>query len=410
MEKKIKLAILGGEPSFPEKIELAQPSTPNLEELTPLLQEIIDRRWLTNDGKFLKSFELDLKSYLDSSCCRVFCNGTIALNVASRALKFSGEVITTPFTFPATVHSLSWNSLTPVFCDIDPETYNLDPEKLESLITPKTTGILGVHVFGNPCEVEKIKAIARKHNLKVIYDAAHSFGVKLNGKSIAGFGDASVFSFHATKIFNTLEGGCITCSDLDLNRMIGYLRNFGIRSESDIVEMGINGKMDEFRAAVGGINLKRVSTSIQKREALVMRYKEAFKGILGLNFQKMTEGTSPNYSYFTIKISANEFGLSRDEVYLCMRSEGVMVRKYFWPLCSDFPIYQNLPSTRREALPNAVKVSGEILALPLYDELAIEDQDKIISLVEGLYARSREIKVKLKSLNADKLNIELVPD
>ncbi|GAB4545749.1 MAG: DegT/DnrJ/EryC1/StrS family aminotransferase [Thermodesulfovibrionia bacterium] len=390
-----RLAILGGKPAFNNKIYITRPVTPTVNELKPFLEDVIKRRWLTNDGPYVQGFERMLREYLGAKYCSIFCNGTLALQLAIQALRLSGEVITTPFTFPATPHVLYWNNITPVFCDIDPKTYNIDPSNVESLISPRTTGILGVHVFGNPCNTKEIERIARYHGLKVIYDAAHAFGVKLNGKSIANIGDAVMFSFHATKLFNTMEGGAITCSDANLDQRLRDLRNFGIRGEEEVIGPGINAKMNEFQAIWGIINLKKVEGTIMKRKALFDRYHSNLKGITGIEFQKLNHGISYNYAYMTIKISPEEFGLTRDEVFACMRKEGIMVRKYFYPLCSNYPCYSALPSAKRELLPNANMVSSRILCLPLYEEMTKEDVDKITDIILMIHRHSKEIKKRI---------------
>ena len=386
-----KPAILGGDPAFYNKLYVTQPIVPTFEELEPLLKDILKTRWLTNDGPYAQRFERELRKYLGVPYCSIYCNGTLALQLSVQGLKLSGEVITTPFTFPATPHVLYWNNITPVFCDIDPETYNIDPQYIESLISPRTTGILAVHVFGNPCDLEPIERIADYHGLKVIYDAAHAFGVKAAGKPIGNFGDATMFSFHATKTFNTLEGGAVTCLDAHLHQRLRDLRNFGIRSEEEIVGPGINAKMNEIQAAFGLLNLKIVESAIGKRKNLFERYKAHLKKLPGLRFQIINNNTSYNYSYLTVEILSDEFGLTRDDVYICMRKEGIIVRKYFFPLCSNYPCYKALPSAKTEMLPNANQLASRILCLPLYDEMKEEDVDKVMEVFTLLHCNATEI-------------------
>ncbi len=390
-----KPAILGGKPAFNNNIYITRPVTPTIKELNPFLNDVLKRKWLTNDGPYVQSFERGLKEYLNAKYCSIFCNGTLALQLSIQGLRLSGEVITTPFTFPATPHVLYWNNITPVFCDIDPETYNIDPSHIESLISPRTTGILAVHVFGNPCNTKEIEHIARYHGLKVIYDAAHAFGVRYNGKSIANFGDASMFSFHATKLFNTMEGGAITCADVNLYQRLRDLRNFGIRSEEEVISPGINAKMNELQAVFGLINLKKVNDTISKRKVLFERYRSNLKGIPGIRFQRINDRTSYNYAYFTIEILPEAFGLTRDETYLCMREEGIIVRKYFYPLCSDYPCYNALPSAKKELLPNANKVASRILCLPLYSEMKEGDVDKVVEAIFSIHRHAEGIKKKV---------------
>jgi dTDP-4-amino-4,6-dideoxygalactose transaminase len=393
-----KLAILGGIPAFNDRIFVTRPVVPTIEEFEPLLKDILETRWLTNDGPYAQEFEKQLEKYLGVAHCSIYCNGTLALQLCVQGLRLSGEVITTPFTFAATPHVLYWNNTTPVFCDVDPDTYNLDPKHIESLISPKTTGIMPVHTFGNPCDIEHIERIAKYHGLKVIYDAAHAFGVEINGNPIGNFGDATMFSFHATKLFNTLEGGAVTCSDVNLNQRLRDLRNFGIRSEEEVISPGINAKMNEFQAAFGLLNLKKVKNTIEKRKEIFERYHDHFRSLPGLRFQRITHGTSYNYAYLTVEILPDQFGLSRDDVYICMRKEGIMVRKYFYPLCSNYPCYQALPSAKKDLLPNANRLASRILSLPLYSEMTEEDIDKIVEVFTLLYKHSTEIKDKINHI------------
>lgn len=389
-----KLVILGGMPAFDDKIFVTRPIVPTIEELEPLLKDILEKKWLTNDGPYVQEFERELGKYLGASYCSTFCNGTLALQLCVQGLRLSGEVITTPFTFPATPHVIYWNNITPVFCDIDPDTYNLDPQHIESLISPRTTGIMAVHIFGNPCDIEHIERIASYHGLKVIYDAASAFGVETHGKPIGNFGDASMFSFHATKLFNTLEGGAVTCTDINLYQRLRDLRNFGIRGEEEIISPGINAKMNELQAVFGLLNLKKVNNSIQKRKKLFEKYHAHLNKLPGLHFQKIRNVTYYNYSYLTVEIIPEDFGLTRDDVYICMRKEGIIVRKYFFPLCSNYPCYKALPSAKKELLPNANGLASRILCLPLYDEMEEEDIDKIMEVFSLLHYHAPEIKRK----------------
>lgn len=392
-----KLAILGGKPSFKNEMFVTRPVVPTIEELEPLLKNILESRWLTNDGRYVQEFEKQLEKFLGVPYCSVHCNGTLALQLTIQALRLSGEVITTPFTFPATPHVLHWNNITPVFCDINPDTYNLDAEQLESLISPRTTGILPVHVFGNPCDVERIEKIATYHGLKVIYDAASAFGVGFKGKPIGNFGDASMFSFHATKIFNTLEGGAITCKDTHLDQRLRDFRNFGIRSEEEVVGPGINAKMNEIQAAFGILNLKKVNRRKQKRRELYKRYHGCLREVPGLRFQRISQGVSYNFSYMIIEIIPEAFGLTRDEVYMCMRQEGIMVRKYFWPLCSNYPCYKALPSANKDLLPHANRISERVLSLPIYEDMTDGDVDVITEVFFSLHHKSAEIKCTISN-------------
>ena len=390
-----KPAILGAPPAFGKQIFISRPLTPDKDELFAEYEKILSSGWLTNNGSYLQEFEKQLSKFLEVDKCSVFCNGTLALQLAIQGLRLGGEVITTPFTFPATVHALYWNNIKPVFCDVDPKTYNIDVNKIESLITPNTTGILPVHVFGNPCDVFLIEKIANNYGLKVIYDSAHAFGVRYDGKAIGNFGNASMFSFHATKSFNTLEGGAITSPDASLITRLSFFKNFGIVDEEHIIGPGINGKMNEFQAAFGLLNLKKVNAEIEKRKALTKIYLEKLKKIEGLSFQFFDSAVERNYQYFTIKVDSELFGLSRDELHLALKKENIITRKYFYPLCSNYACYQAIPSASKDSLPEANKLSKSILSLPLYGELKEEEVFKIIECIESCHRHAREIKNKI---------------
>ncbi len=377
---------------------MTRPVVPTIEELAPYLEDILGSRWLTNDGRYVRELENKLAEFLGVPYCAAVCNGTMGLLLSIRALGLSGEVITTPFTFPATIHALEWCNITPVFCDIDPLTYNIDVSKIGPLISPRTTGIMPVHIFGNPCDVGEIERIAEYHELKVIYDAAHAFGVEHQGKGIGGFGDASIFSFHATKIFNTVEGGAICCRDAELDQRLRDFRNFGIRSEEEVIGPGINAKMNEIQAAFGILNLKKVRGGIQKRRGLFERYHGCLSKIPGLRFQRLSPGVSYNYSYMIIEIIPEDFGLTRDEVYMCMWQEGIKVRKYFWPLCSNYPCYNALPSANKDLLPHANRISERVLSLPLYEDMTDGDVDAITEVFSSCHNYAAEIRRLISSV------------
>lgn len=393
---KRQIALLGGVPACHEPLYVSRPLVPTMAELEPLLMEILRSKWLTNDGQFVRKLETQLKLFLQTPHCPVFCNGTLALQLGIQGLRLAGEVITTPFTFAATPHVLYWNHITPVFCDVDPETYNMDPNRLEALISPQTTGILPVHVFGNPCDVERIQSIGAYHGLRVIYDAAHAFGVEYNGRSIASYGDAVMFSFHATKTFNTLEGGAVACGDENLSRRLEDLRNFGIRGENSVVAPGINAKMNEFQAAFGLVLLDKVRKSIMHRCQLFERYRRALDSTPGFRFQKIRPKTDYNYQYMSLEIVADEYGLDRDELYQCLRAENIVARKYFWPLCSNLPCYHALPSASPSLLPNANRLAGRIINLPLHNEMNESDVDRVVEIVAGLPSQAAAIRRALK--------------
>ena len=365
-----------------KKIFVTQPSLPPLDEFIPYLQKIWDNKWLTNCGEFHKEFEQKLAEYLGVKYVSLFTNGMIALQVGMQALRITGEVITTPFTFVATTHAIHWNNCTPVFCDIEPDTFTIDPEKVESLITPRTTAIMPVHVYGNPCQHEKLQKIANTYGLKLFYDAAHVFGVKKDGISVCNWGDLSMLSFHATKVFNTFEGGALVTNDPNMKQRIDYLKNFGIADEVTVIAPGSNGKMDEFRAAFGLLLLERVDGEIAKRKAVAEKYRDALKDVPGIRMLHDLPGVQHNYAYFPILIDSGKYGMSRDELFEKLRANNIISRKYFYPLCSDFPTYRSLSSAAPSNLPEAVKAASNVLCLPMYAELMQEEQLEIINIIK----------------------------
>jgi len=369
---------------FDEPINVTKTHLPNLESFQDYLNSIWENNWVTNNGPLHLRLEMELVKYLKAEYINLFCNGTLALMLAMHASRLNGEIITTPFTFPATPNVLHWNEMTPVFCDIEPHTYNIDTEKVESLITPKTSAILAVHVFGNPCNVQALEYISNRHGVKIIYDAAHAFGVELNGKSIANFGDISAFSFHATKLFHTIEGGALAVRDLNLKKRIDYLKNFGIADEETVITPGINAKMNEFQAAIGLLELNYVDTEIQKREKIHHRYIELLKMIPGIKLPEISSNVKSNYAYFPILIDRVEAGMSRDELYDSLRNFNVFPRKYFYPLCSNFPFFASLPSAAKEKLPIANKVAENILCLPMYGDLELDKVGIICHIIKNL--------------------------
>jgi dTDP-4-amino-4,6-dideoxygalactose transaminase len=364
---------------FDEPIYVTRPLLPDLSQVNLKLEEIWKSQWLTNNGHQHQLLEEELKKTLKVPYLSLFNNGTIALIVAIQSLRLSGEVITTPFTFPATPHVLSWNGITPVFCDIDENTMNIDVNKIEKLITPKTTAILGVHVFGTPCDVYKIQEIADRHGLKVVYDSAHAFNTEIDGIGIGTFGDVSMFSFHSTKLFHTVEGGALTFNDKNLKQRIDLLKNFGIKNEEEVIMPGINGKMNEVQAAIGLVNLDYIQEERQKRHKIIDTYKKNLKDIEGISFYDIPDNINQSYQYFVIRINKEKFGISRNEVYDRFKEYNVFVRKYFYPLCSDYTCYSQLPSSTPDHLPVAKKIVNEVLCLPLYGNLALQDVEKICS-------------------------------
>ena len=364
-----------------KQITVTSPLMPDLEELNQYLQDIWQRKWITNNGYYHKELEKALCEYLDVPYVSLFTNGTLPLITALQALRITGEVITTPYSFVATTHSLWWNGIKPVFVDIDPKTGNLDPDKIEAAITPRTTAIMPVHVYGKPCDTERIQEIADKYGLKVIYDAAHAFGVKVNGTSILNAGDMSTLSFHATKVYNTIEGGALVMHDEQTKKRIDYLKNFGFAGETEVVAPGINSKMDEMRAAYGLLNLKQVDEAIEARHQVAVKYREALRNVEGISFFDDMPGVKHNYSYFPIFVDAEKYGMTRDELYFKMKEQNVLGRRYFYPLISTFSTYRGLESAKPENLPNAHKMADEVICLPMHHALSEEDVMRIIELI-----------------------------
>lgn len=372
---------------FEAPVYTSRPFLPKLDEYTERLKSVWDSKWLTNNGPQHALFERELAKKLEADYLSLFNNGTIALIVACQSLRLSGEVITTPFTFPATVHTLAWNNIRPIFCDIDPVTMNIDVNKLESLITPQTTAILGVHLFGYPCDVSTIQAIADLYGLKVVYDAAHAFGVKLDDTPIIQFGDISMLSFHATKLYHAAEGGALIVKDRILKERIDFLKNFGIKNEEEVVMPGINGKMSELHAVLGSINLKYVDQEILKRKQLHNIYVQELADIDGIIFNMPEPNMTSNYQYFVIRVDPLRFGKTRDEMYEIFKSYNVFTRKYFYPLCSNYPCYHSIASASPSHLPVANEVAEKVLCLPLYGDLNETDIKKICAIIKSLYRR-----------------------
>lgn len=364
-----------------KQITVTSPLLPPLEEFIPYLQQIWDSKWITNNGSFHQQLEQALCEYLGVKYISLFTNGTLPLITALQAMRITGEVITTPYSFVATTHALWWNGIKPVFVDVDSATGNLDPEKIEAAITPKTTAIMPVHVYGTPCDTERIKEIADKYGLKVIYDAAHAFGVRKDGESILNAGDMSTLSFHATKVYNTIEGGALVMHDAETKKRIDYLKNFGFAGETTVVAPGINSKMDEIRAAYGLLNLKQVDAAIAARKRVALRYREALRDVDGITFFHDQPTITHNYSYFPIFVDAEEYGMTRDELYFKMKERNVLGRRYFYPLISDFSTYRGLESAKPENLPNARMMADSVICLPMYHDLTDEDIEKIVSLI-----------------------------
>ena len=376
-------------------ITVTSPLLPDINEFNELLKEIWESKWITNMGQFHKQLENALADYLHVPYVCLFTNGTLPLMTALQALRITGEVITTPYSFVATTHSIWWNGCKPVFVDIDPRTGNMDPDKIEAAITPSTTCIMPVHVYGKPCDTKRIQEIADKYGLKVIYDAAHAFGVEVpaekygleayDEKGLAGImnaGDMSTLSFHATKVFNTIEGGALVVHDEKMKKRIDNLKNFGITDEVTVVAPGINGKMDEMRSAYGLLNLKQVDKAIKARNEVANKYRQVLRPISGISFWEDMPDIRHNYSYFPIFVDAEKFSMTRDELYFKMKEQGVLSRRYFYPLISNFPTYRGLPSAVKENLPMGNKLADEVLCLPMHHVLSDNDIDRILKFFE----------------------------
>jgi len=363
-------------------IYVTQPYLPPLEEFIPYLERIWENKWLTNAGPFHQELETTLAKYLGVDHLALFTNGTIALVTALQTLRITGEVITTPYSFVATAHSLVWNSITPVFVDIDPVTCNLDPDKIEQAITPQTTAIMPVHCYGNPCNVERIQKIADTYGLKVIYDAAHSFAVDYKGESLLKHGDLSVLSFHATKVFNTFEGGAIVCPDAKIKRRIDYLKNFGFADEVTIMAPGINGKMNEVQAAFGLLQLQHIDAAIERRKEIDEQYRQGLADVTGITCLPIPTDTVRNYSYLVVLVS-DEYPLARDVLYNRLKEENVYARRYFYPLISNMPMYRGLASAAKENLPVASRIAEQVLCLPIYPKLEFAEIEQIVQIIKN---------------------------
>lgn len=364
-----------------ELITVTSPLLPNLDDFNEMLKQIWASKWITNNGSFHKQLEKELAAYLKVPYISLFTNGTLPLITALQALRITGEVITTPYSFVATTHALWWNGIKPVFVDIDPTTGNINPDKIEVAITPKTTAIMPVHVYGKPCDTKRIQEIADQYGLKVIYDAAHAFGVEVNGESILNAGDLSTLSFHATKVYNTVEGGAMVMHDEKMKKRIDYLKNFGFANETTVVGPGINSKMDEVRSAYGLLNLKQVDAAIEARHQVAIKYREVLRNVEGVTFFDDIPGVRHNYSYFPIFIDAKKYGMTRDELYFKMKEQNVLGRRYFYPLISEFSTYRGLESAKPENLPEAHKMADSVICLPMHHALSNDDIQRILDSI-----------------------------
>lgn len=364
-----------------DQITVISPFLPDLEELKPYIEDIWRRKWVTNNGHYHQKLEKALAEYLDVPYISLFTNGTLPLITALQALRITGEVITTPYSFVATTHAIWWNNCKPVFVDILPDTGCIDPGKIEAAITPKTTAIMPVPVYGKPCDMEVIQEIADKYGLKVIYDGAHAFGVKVNGESVHNAGDVSTLSFHATKVYNTVEGGALVMHDEKMKKRIDYLKNFGFAGETEVVAPGINSKMDEIRSAIGLVNLRHVDDCIAARKKVAYKYRAALRNVKGVRFWDDMPGVHHNYSYFPIFINAKKYGETRDELYYRLKEHNVLGRRYFYPLISTFSTYRGLESAAPSNLPVATKMADEVICLPMHHLLSNDNVNRVLELV-----------------------------
>jgi len=389
------LALLGGEPAFEEPVYITKALVPDEAEFAARVHSVFEATWFTNHGKLVRELEEELRAHLHVGFLAAFCNGTTALQVALRGLKLRGEVITTPFTFPATIHALHWCGLTPVFADIDPRTYNLDPASAAGVVTGDTSALLPVHCFGNPCDVRGFDALAAEYGLKVVYDAAHAFGVEHLGRPIGCWGDLSILSFHATKVFHTAEGGAVIGADASYYDDLAMLRNFAIVNEDEVRGTGVNGKLSEIHAALGLTILETALREFDLRGRLSEHYSARLADVEGVKIRAPEEDTTHNHSYFPIEIDEERFGLSRDEVNLALRAENIFARKYFFPLCSENEAYRNHPSAHPSRLPHAHRLATRILCLPNYGDLGIAGADRIVESLVALHESAPLVRSRL---------------
>ena len=391
-----ELALLGGKPTFNETLHVGRPNIGNRERLSARINDMLDRRWLSNNGPFAQELEQKLADFLGVKHCIVMCNATVALEIAARALGLQGEVILPSFTFIASAHALQWQGITPVFCDVDPLTHNIDPAKIENLITPRTTGILGVHVWGRACDIENLNAIAQKHHLKLMYDAAHAFGCTHHGQMIGSFGDAEVFSFHATKFFNTFEGGAITTNNDELAKKVRYLLNFGFAGIDNVVELGTNGKMSEVSAAMGLTSLESLDEFIAINKRNYLAYQNGLLGLPGIKTIQYNKNQSNNFQYIVIEVDEHQTGISRDLIVKILHAENILVRRYFYPGCHQMEPYRTMYSETKKTLQETEKLVLRVIQLPTGTTVTEENIYKICELIKFIVANGSKIRECLK--------------
>ena len=396
MKESIKnLAIFGGQPAFNDMLHVGRPNIGNRERLLEQINDILDRRWLTNRGLYVREFERRIADFLGVKHCIAMCNGTVALEIAVRALSMKGEVIVPSFTFIATAHCLQWQEITPVFCDINADTYTIDPTALERLITPRTTGIIGVHLWGRSCNVEGLESIARKHKLSLLFDASHAFGCSHKGQLIGGLGDAEVFSFHATKFVNTLEGGAVTTNDDTLAEKMRLMKNFGFAGLDNVIYLGTNGKMNEVSAAMGLCSLEALEEFIDCNRRNYHAYRENLTGVPGLGLRTYDEREANNFQYIVIEVDAEKAGISRDQLVDILHKENIRARRYFYPGCHRMEPYKSYYPNSGLLLPETEKVTESVMSLPTGTAITIDQIEKICQILEFIIGNSSEISSKL---------------
>jgi len=391
------LAIFGGHPSFSEALHVGRPNIGNRDQLLTRINDMLDRRWLTNNGPFVQEFEQRIAEYLGVNHCIAICNATVGLEIAIRALGLKGEVIVPSFTFIATAHALQWQEITPVFCDVDPKTHNIDPSKIEAMITPKTSGIIGVHVWGRPCDIHALEQIAQKHNLKLMFDAAHAFNCSFEGKKIGGFGQAEVFSFHATKFLNSFEGGAITTNNDDLAQKIRWMTNFGFEGYDNVTHLGTNGKMTEVSAAMGLTSLEEIDDIISTNFRNLQTYKRELAGVTGVSVINYDESEQNNYQYIILEIDAEKTGIDRDDLVKILHAENVLVRRYFYPGCHHMEPYRSLFPHAGLLLPETEKLTQRVMSMPNGTSVTTDDIVKICQLIRFVVKNGEEIQKELNS-------------
>jgi len=395
VEKERNLAIFGAVPAFKEKLHVGKPNIGDRRRLMKCLNDILDRRWLTNDGLYVKDFENKIADFIEAKHCLAVCNGTTGLEIAIRALGLSGEVILPSMTFIATAHALKWQNITPVFCDIDPKTWNIDPQRVEKMITPQTTGIIGVHLFGRPCDVDALAEIAHKHKLKLLHDAAHAFGCSIKGRMIGNFGDAEVFSFHATKFINSFEGGMIVTNNDDLAAKIKLMRNFGFSGYDEVTSIGINGKMNEFSAAMGLTSFESLNDFIETNRRNYHQYRKELENLPGVSLIQYDESERCNFQYIVLEIDEKLTGISRDQLFKVLWAENVMARRYFYPGCHRMEPYRSLFPNAGSHLPVTERIANRLLSLPTWTSMDEQKISKVCDIIKYCVAHTSKLKSKL---------------